>query len=325
MPITVDEVARAALATVGSNAGLLLAIRWADERYRQLTSRVKMRHMRRLGEVVIPEPLDDGLATATRGSSIVTGDADAQTAWAARHDIKDGTWYFRGRRTWYKITDVTPTPSLRLESEFSEADLSAGGYKIIKRFHALAPDVRFLGKFVHMRLHRALDDVSILTLDMEHPARITVAGSGPEIVAEAFNDVEGHRMVELYPYSTATETVHYVYWPTPLKLQPGSILPAEVDTEALKSGVLIDVYRFEMAKAARDAKVDAAALWRNEMRAQETTWERRIEEIAKADRGVDDVALILHPCGLPVRRSATEDPFIKTARGDALSRLTGWP
>jgi hypothetical protein len=324
VPITVDEVARAALSVVGSNAGLFLAIGWADERYRQLTSRVKMRHMRRLGEVVIPVPIDDGLATATRGSDAVTGDATATTAWAAFPEMKDGTWYFRGQRTWYRITDVTPAGALKLESEYAETGITAGGYKIIKRYHKLAPDVRFLGKFVHMRLHRPLRDVSMLNLDLDHPARWTTAGSGPEMVAEAFNDTEGHRMVEFYPYATQIEMVHYVYWPTPLKLRPGSILPAEVDVEALKSGVLIDVYRFEMAKAAREAKVESAALWRNEMRAQETTWERRIEEIAKADRGIDDVALILHPCGLPTWPT-DDDPLIKTARADAVSRLTGWP
>jgi len=323
MPTTVDDVARAALSVVGSNAGLLLAIGWASERYRQLTSQVRMRHLRQIGEVVIPAPIDTGTASFTRGSNVVTGNAAAAAAWQARPDIKDGTWYIRLRRVWYRVADVTPTGTILLQSQVAEDDVAAVSYKVIKRYHKLAPDVRYLGKFVHMRLHRMLHEASMLSIDMSHSARWITAGSGPEIVVDVNTDAEGHRLVEFYPFSTTEEIVHYVYWPTPLKLQPGSILPAEVDQEALKSGVLIDVYRFEMAKALRDNKVDAAATWRNEMRAQETTWGKRIEEIAKADHGLDDVALILHPRGLPSFRD--DDPLIKTAAADAVSRLVGWP
>ena len=46
---TVDEVARQALTAVGSDAGVLLATKWASERYRQLSNRKKFRHLHRIG------------------------------------------------------------------------------------------------------------------------------------------------------------------------------------------------------------------------------------------------------------------------------------
>jgi len=80
------------------------------------------------------------------------------------------------------------------------------------------------------------------------------------------------------------------------------------------------VYRYEMAKALRANQIEAGAVWRNELRAQETTWKRRIEEMLHADRATDDVSLILHTRGMP---HPGDSPGIKTASQDALSRFTG--
>src|SRR3990172_1242469 len=137
MATTVDDIARASLAAVGSNAGLFLVIGWASERYRQLTARIKPKHLRRIGEVVLPAPIDDGLATATRNADTVTGNATATAAWQANPDVKDGNWYFRARRVGYRIPDGNPSGVLKLESPFSEVTSSAVAYKLVKRYHRL--------------------------------------------------------------------------------------------------------------------------------------------------------------------------------------------
>jgi hypothetical protein len=99
-------------------------------------------------------------------------------------------------------------------------------------------------------------------------------------------------------------------------------LPHDVDIEAIKMGVLVDVYRFEMSKALRDGKVDVASVWRAEVRAQERTWEERIQELLRVDRATDDITVILHTMGPPVIGDFT---FIRTARQDAISRLGNFP
>lgn len=321
---TIDDVARAAISGIATNAGLFHAIRWASERYRQLTSRVKMRHLRKVGEIVIPAAVDDGTVTITRGSDVVVGDATARTAWAALDQVGDGTWYIRVRRVWYVVAGRDPsTGDLTLQSIVSEDSTSDTTYKLVKRYHALAPGLRHIGKFVHMRLQKTLRDDSVLQMDMNHPARWITAGSGPEIVCQGGNSADGRRLVEFYPFSTQEEIIHYVYWPSPIALKSGSVLPEEIDLEALKSGVLVDLYRWEMARAIREGKVDQSAVWRNEARTQETTWERRIDEMANADRGKDDVTFILHTRGTPLTGDLI--PPIRTAREDAWSRIDNWP
>lgn len=320
--VTVDDVARSAMSSIATNAGLLHCINWADERYRQLTSRVRMRHLRKVGEIVIPAPITDGAATITRGSDVVVGDTDARTAWATVTEPGDGTWYIRVRRVWYVVAGRTDDNDLQLQSIVAEDDTSDTAYKLVRRYHPITRDARFLGAFVHMRLQKKLRDESVLQMDMQHPARWITAGSGPEVVCEGGNTPAGVRLVEFYPFATREEIVHYVYWPIPVKLVPGTVIPAEVDLEALKAGVLVDLYRWEMARARREGRMDEANAWGNEARRQESTWEERIGEIANADRAKDDVSFILHTRGMPFASDVI--PPIRTAREDAWSRTT-WP
>ena len=318
---TVDEVARSALSATGSEAGLLLAIRWASERYRQLASRTKFRHLRQIGELLIPADITAGTITITEGEDTVTGDATALAAWT---DDLVGR-YFRGRRNWYRIEAVNQTAgTLKLGSAFTEDDLADAAYHLVPQRIRLDGRARFTGAFVHMRLHRELVELGLEAMDYEYPSRVVIAGTGPEVVAEVGVDTDGTKLVEFYPYSTQQEMIRYTYWPVAAELRPGSVLPNELDPQVLRDGALIDVMRFEMAKAIRANQVEQAALWRNEARAQETTWEKRIDEAIKSDHAQDDVTLILHTRGRPIAFS-DQDPWIRTGREDALSRLGNWP
>src|SRR6266404_827773 len=353
MALTAGDVARSALSAVDSNAGLLQAVRWVSDRYRQLSNRGKLRALRKIQKLIIPAAITDGTATFTRGSSIVYGDATAQAAWNAgrstvnQDNILEDTdsnpsvvgRYIRYSRVWYKIVSVenqvVGTIQLRLESPV--ADTSSGGaaavsgtvpsgtgvaYKLVQRHTRLPQDTRFVGRFVQERLWRPISAVSISELDLMHPERLFVAGTGPELVAEIGDADDGTRLVEFYPYPLRNEAIMFTYYQKTPDLLPGSLLPHELDVEALKMGVLIDVYRYEMAKSLRANQVEVAAVWRNECRAQETTWEKRIEEMLRVDRASDDISVILHTMGPPVIGDFT---FLRTARQDAISRLGNFP
>lgn len=321
MPLAVDDVARSALAAVGSNAGLLLAIRWASDRYRQLSNRGKLRALRKVDQIVMPAAIEAGLATVTRDSELVTGDATAQAAW----NSDQVGWYFRASRNWYRVAGVESDGAggvrLRLHTQYTEADATKS-YKLVQRHIRLPGDVHMLGRFVHQRLWRPLSHVSLNELDLMHPERLFVTGSGPEMWAEVGDDEDGTRLIEFYPYSTQSDTVLFYYFARSPELKPGDPLPDDLTTEALKAGILVDIYRFEMAKALRDNKIEAAAVWRNECRAQETTWEDRMQELHRIDRSADDISVILHTMGPPHYGDHT---WIRTARADAWSRLENWP
>src|SRR5207253_3230676 len=129
--------------------------------------------------------------------------------------------------------------------------------------------------------------------DMMFPARNNVTG-GPRYLADLGVDHEsGLRVIEAYPYNDLSEQIVYTYWQTARDLQIADVLPNEVDVVLLKAGVLIDVFRYEMARAQRDAKVEQAALWRNESRAQTTEWESKIMDAIRVDRASDDLTFIL--------------------------------
>lgn len=318
MGAPVEELARAALAAIDTDAGLLRCVRFVSERYRELTQRARFRHLRRIGEINIDAPVTTGLATVTRDSDIVTGDADSSPLWTSaligRH--------FRAQVTWYEITDVVPSATaaqLRLKSKYSEAPAATQptGYRIVQRYVRLDPMARHFGDFVLMRRRRRLHPLSLKELDMSYPARNTIT-AGPRFVSEIGTDADGRKLVEFYPYSDLSEMVRYAYWPIARDLQIGDTLPDEIDLVLLKKGVLVDLFRYEWAKAARLNAIEKAALYRNEMRAQVTEWEVGILDAVRADKGMDDVTMILKTGGAMVG----DDPLIKDAHDEVYSR---WP
>lgn len=329
MAVLVEDVARAALAAVDTDAGLLRAVRWTSERYRELTQRARFRHLRTIGEVHVPAPLTTGLCTVVRDSNRVTGNAAASVTWTTsligRH--------LRVQVTWYEIVDVIPSATaavLILKAAYAEAPAATQptGYRIVQRHVALAHDVRYLGEFLFMRRRRRLRPISLAELDMMFPGRNNIT-NGPRVVCEIGTTPDGvsgpsgeftgpRKIIEMYPYSDLSETYRYAYWPVSRDLQIGDMLPDALDLTLLKRGVLVDVFRYEMAKAARMGQMDKAQLYRNEMRAQTTEWEGAILDAIKADKGLDDVTFILRTGGV----MPSDDPLIKDAHDMVYAR---WP
>jgi hypothetical protein len=337
---TVDDVARAALSAVGANAGLLQAIRWVSDRYRQLANRGKLRALRRIDNVVIPAAITDGLATFTRGSDIVTGDATAQQAWVTGQSTANADdqapllnapehtvigRFIRYRRVWYRVKNlefVGGVPRLRLSTPVAEDSTSLTAYKLVQRHTRMPKNARFFGGFVQQRLWRPLTQLSLDELNLTYPERLFVAGTGPEVWTVIGDDEDGARLIEFYPYPTRNEAILFTYYERAPELKPGMTLPDDLDVEALKIGVLIDICRFEMANALRMNQVDVAGVWRNESARFETLWMNRMDELFRVDRSDDDIKVILHTQGPPTFGDFT---FIRTARQDAISRLGNFP
>jgi hypothetical protein len=214
-------------------------------------------------------------------------------------NVYDGR-YFRARTQWYRIQKVISATSLALATEFTEDDVSAGTYKIVAKQIALDPEARWISNtMIYPRFRRPLNKISMAEMDLRYPERQLVGGPPDDwCQTEDLINTDGKRClaIEVYPYSTNAETLNYIFWKRPDALRPDAEVPNVIDGYQLKEGVLIDIAQYNAAKYAKPGKdfsIEAAAYWRNESRQQRTTWERIILDVARQDRGVDDLTFIL--------------------------------
>lgn len=308
---TADELARDLLASVDTDAGAPLALRWLNNRYKEMMSRVKFRHLRQIGELSLPGVVDDGTVSVSRGSTAVTG-----VLTTFETSISAGVqehYYFKAKSNWYRIASITNDTALVLESAFAEDDVLAGTYKIVKRTHALDSSARWAGDFYFMRLYYPLSSVSLDELNILAPGRI-LTDHIPRRVAQVGVDSNGVPTYEIYPPPKDSEIIQYVYWTLPGELAFTTTIPPVIDAYTLKEGALVDLYRFEKVSAIKKGNVEAAAVLANEEAKQRTIWKRVIDDAIRTSRGSDDITFILDMHHGGRRRSHDQ----KTAHDDIL-------
>ena len=291
---TVDEVVRDALASIDTEANAIAAAKWLDNRYKEMVSRVKFRHLRQVGELSLPAVIDTGTVSVDRGLTAVTG-----VTTTFQTDMGAGVqeyYYFRTNNAWYKIASVTNELGLVLASAFAEDDVAAGTYTIVKRHHPLASDARWVGDFYHTRLRQKLRSIGLDEMDMLYPGR-SLVGNIPHYVAQVGVNTSGYLKYEIYPPPLESELIHYVYWTLPPSLTISSTIPSVIDPYTLKEGLLIDLYRYEKSVAIRKGNVNQAGIWRNDEKAQNTIWEKVIKDAIRTSRGSDDITFILEMFG----------------------------
>ena len=286
--MVIEDVVNAVLAAVECDAGPELVATWIGERYRELTNRTRCRHLLRHAEVVVPAAVSDGLVTATSGSPVLVGDTDARAAWAAIGPVAIVDRHIRlaEQRHWYRIAGTTGAGDLILTSPFTPmptAPTDPVAYLLVQRYVTLVVDLRHVAIVTHPRLYRPLDEVSHQELDLALAGRVLVADV-PAMWAETEPTDDGRKRIEVYPYVRTDQILGYSYYAAPATLGLRSQLPNGIDLHVLKAGALVDVYRWEMAKALRANQPDVAATWRNEMNTATTRWDEKIKEAIKAER-----------------------------------------
>ena len=292
---TVDELARDIVGSLSIAEGYLIAVRWIDNRYKQLVSRVRFKHLRKIGAVSIPATYNTGTLAITSGSTAVVG---TDSEWATTPTVATHTdWWIKPASAWYRVASVTDDTNLVLATAYSEDTITANTYTLVKRTHSLASDARWLGDFMLTRLRvnmgppMPLEELDRMAagriLTSQYPTKVTTIGV----------DSSFYIQVEFYPYSASSEIVHYVYWAEPTALTLASTIPAQIDSYVLKEGALIDAYRYLKSKARQAGQLEAANSWGNDEQRQETRWERRIQEAVRTDQGADDKSFILSHYG----------------------------
>lgn len=311
---TLESIAAQTVASVGGGLSYPLVAEWVRARYQQLATRVKLKHLRQLGQVNIPAAITTGTATVVRDSPIVTI-SSLDSSLLGRNSVG---WFFRAGVVWYEVlsySSASGTTTLQLKAPYAEASVTAGAYVLVSRYTKLDSAAAWIGRsWVHARHRRPLSITTMDKLNSMASYRPLVGSGGPQWVAEG-PELDGVKTVEIYPYSTTSEALFYVYWKDVPALTLTEELSSRIKPYILKEGALIDCYRYKMTQAADKMQIEAAAFYRNEMRTQETKWERYLMEAIQADQGEDDGQFILTTLG---KNSAFSE--IRTARDQVWSR-----
>ena len=287
---------------------MIAAAKWMNNRYQELVSKVRFRDLRKVGELSLPAVVDNGTMSISQGFNDVIGSSTTfQTS------IGSGSqphYYFKvgAGSTWYQLNVVSSETGLSLVSNLAEDSVVGGSYKIVKRTHSLASDVRWLGSVVFPRIRRDLKRYSRDEFDISFPGRI-IDSRYPEAFCEDGVDSSGYIQLEIYPPPKEAELLRYVYWSLPTDLTLSSTIPQKVDDYILKEGTLVDIYRKAKVAQIEKGNIDAASVYANEEAKQRTIWNRLIKDAIRTQRGVDDVTFIIESFG---GRKRTGD--ISTAR-----------
>lgn len=319
----VEDVARQVISLVDSTIPGPTVEQWVNERYRDLASRYKARHLRDVYQAYLPAPMQTGTVSITYDSPFVTPDAAALAAWQT-YSVGGGSgvpaqvvgpegfvgWYFRlfAGRVWYKVQAIDAnTGQMMLENPFSQdtsgnvtnTTVPTNAYYLLPRYLRLDPRVRFVGTVVMDSWFREIDVVSLAELDMRWPARWLVAFP-PWACAEIGTDLETTgqpKKLEFYPYPQVSTTVHYVGYRHPPYLLSTDAIPPTIDDQILLEGVLERAYRWMAFQCGNPRNkmfnVEAAALFTNLANQQRTQWERIWPRAARNDRATDDLTMIL--------------------------------
>lgn len=291
---TLDSIAADTVAAIGSDSlGYPIVAKWVLARYQQLSTRVKLKHLRQLGQVNIPAAITTGLATFTRGSDRVAVDSTAAAVLSA--STVTGR-YIRGGVIWYEIIGYSAN-TIFLKAPYAENTVTLGAYTIVSRFTPVDPRASWLGRsWVHARRRIPLSRTTMDALNLQAPYRPLVGSSGPFAVAEG-PEINGVKTIEVYPYPATLEALFYVYWQDIPEFSLTEELSARIKSYALKEGALIDCYRYLMNESLKKSEIDKAGFYRNEMRTQETKWEQYLRELIGADQGDEDGQFILKMTG----------------------------
>jgi hypothetical protein len=320
MAVQISDVARQAVAQLGLDSGYELSAQFCGQAYAELCSRAKFRHLRKLGTLYMPAPIQTGTCTITFDSPTITLDATALAACEANQFLQwpDGFegLFFRPQIgiTWYQIsrayvdpstgvgTVVLTTPfafdnSYLITSPPPPPPVQQAGvtFYILPRFYALAPDARQLGVFGCDFVFRPLQVVSEDQLNMMVPSRFLVS-TYPQFVAEMNSNLDQTgvpKQVEIYPPPTNSVTVHYTYYATPKILQWEDFLPPTIDPDTIRSGAMAQIASNRSGKAVRAGNLEEAAYWRNVSNQERTAFEAKIPKAIRNDRGIEDIKFLL--------------------------------
>jgi hypothetical protein len=313
---TTASIARQAVGQLGLDSGYELGAQFAGQVYQEICARAKFRHLRQFGTIYLPTPITAGTITLTLDTPTIYLDAAALAAVRTNpflHWPEGFTGlYFRPQIgiTWYEIAyaddaagTITLTTPFSYDNSYlvgtnqlTQANVS---YFIIPRYFPLAPDARQLGVFIVDYVFRPMRLVTEDMMNRMVPSRFLIS-SYPEYVAELnsnLNVTGMPKMIEVYPYPSASTTLHYTYWQTPPYLGYDEYFPPTIDPDIIRTGTKMFLASNQAGRALRAANVEVAAYWRRIANEEEAKLESKINRAVRNDRGPDDLRMTIRRMG----------------------------
>lgn len=187
----------------------------------------------------VPVQITTGTATATQGSAIVTGDANAIAAWNAVTNADFITRQFRiGTGPIYIISSYA-SPNITLERPYTETSVAGGVYSIYKCYYTAPTNfLRWHSVFDPIDGYQLTTDYTKARLDHTDPIRgaigqpFVIASYKYDTSEAPLSSTTGH-LYELYPHPIVQRSYPALYqkrgidFATPTESFP-DIIPDEV-------------------------------------------------------------------------------------------------
>lgn len=275
-----EQLALEASGLTNTSAPLPLVVGWSSTLINELSRTKKMQHLKRMKELYIPPVITGGLVSATRDTEFITGNSDAQNAWLPGELLTEN-YYIRIKTVWYPIgAREGDKLIIRPPALYAEDSVTNHVYALMKKYHKLDDEVNLLDEhFTHGRFGSPLPVITKDQMDYLYPARWTsYASSGgvPQHVCEVEVSQDGHRQVEVYPYSQRSELLYYNAWVKPPTYTYTDPIPHFINYSALLEGVKLRCYEYA---ANREQDTNRAQMLHNMKARQETIWTRTKDEV----------------------------------------------
>lgn len=293
---TVEALIRHVLSELGCEASPLLAEQWVNERYQELANTYPLRHLRQVVQVPVRGVITTGTVSVTANSTTVTGNVDASAAWASL--VNDRPWLLRvgNGPVWYAVSHFEPGQIILL-NPYLEATTTDQSYTLLSRYTPLPLRTR---RVLHVQ-HKGQTTLAPLSLtELFQIAPDPLVADDPQHYADGGLIPDGRRALILHPTPKSATVVQVTLYQDPPWLTLGDAIPDGLDPEALKQGVMVNAYRYEMHRAIVRGDFNGAAVLRNEMRSLMTDWEAYKRRAAQNNMLVDDVTWQVQPHPDPI-------------------------
>lgn len=181
----------------------------------------------------------------TNGSNVVTGTGTSFTAAYVGRFIQ-----FSSSNDWYKITAVSSTTSLTIETEYAPATEASMDFRVRKVNYDLPTDMTRIIDIRQSRTPAKLVSVDVRTFDMFSPLTTSV-GNPRAYYVWAYNNPSSltgqNYAVTLFPVPDQAMIFEVRYIKRPPQLSAGTDIPAipQIFADILVTGTLVHAYQWQ--------------------------------------------------------------------------------
>jgi hypothetical protein len=223
----------------------VLALRWLNDRYRQVWSAVPWNFARQSDELPTVAPIESDSVTVTNGSATVT-ETTSDNKWTS---AVVGRHFRRGTdNEFYEITAYANNnpDTITLADNYIGATGTSAAYSIFQYIYSLNDEVGRLEQVYDLSHNRELIPVNITWINTAFASRLTEGT--PQYWAQIGADSNAIQRIALYPVPDDEYLIQYKYVQEAPYITGGAArLVPQVFQSLLKHGWMADYWNWRMA------------------------------------------------------------------------------